>query len=275
MLRVLVTLSAGLTILVAISGDGKSEERELTFHSGDEFSKEFERQLARGFRPIDMAMYTEKQVSQMAVIWAKRQQPEFAVQTGLPVDQFEEKTNEYRDRGFRMVRVAADRAGTGFHFSGIWEKREEPVHVRVGFAAAKFETDQRQLIGEGCCPLHLTITSVNGMEYYSCVWDVAGEPKRELERGLTQTEVTRAITKRTRDGFRILQVCGYAVGATDRYAGVWEKSKGKEREVTVRQTATGLTRAIKRMQSKGLQPDRISVYPAGGQTRFAVVWEAE
>ena len=275
MLRVLATLSAVLAVLVAAAADGKSEERELTFQTGDDFQKDYESQLARGFRPIDMAVYSEKQVSRVAVIWANRQQPEFAVQVGATVEQFEEQSNEYRAKGFRMVRVAADRAGTGFRYSGIWEKRDEAVHVRVGFAAAKFETDQRELTAEGSCPLHLTITSVDGKEYYSCVWDVAGEPKRELERGLAQTEVTRAIPKRAKDGFRILQVCGYAAGTADRYACVWEKSEGPEREVTIRQTATGLLRSIKRMQMKGLQPDRISVYPVGGQARFAVVWKAE
>lgn len=272
MLKVFFTL---LGILSAAVIGAKAEDRELTFHTGNGFQKKYESQLARGFRPIDMAMFTEKQVSRVAVIWADRKQPEFLVLVGVPAEQLQEKTNEHRARGFRMVRLTADRAGTGFHFSGIWEKREEPVHVRTGFAAAKFEADQKQLFDEGSCPLHLTVTSVNGKDYYSCVWDVAGEPKRELERGLTQTEVTRLIPSRAKDGFRIRQVCGYAVGKADRYACVWEKSPGPEQQVTLRQTASGLTRTIKRMQAKNLLPDRISVYPAGGQTRFAVVWEAE
>jgi hypothetical protein len=272
MLRVVFTL---LGILAVAAAAGQAEDRELTFHSGGDFQKKYESQLARGFRPIDMAMFTEKQVSRLVVIWAARQQPDFVVLIGVPADQLQGKTAEHRAKGFRMVRLAADRAGPGFHFSGLWEKREESVHVRVGFAAEKFETEQQQLFKEGCCPLNLTVTSVNGKEYYSCLWDVIGEPKRELERGLTQLEVTRSIPKRAKDGFRIRQVCGYAVGKADRYACVWEKSQGPERQVTIRQTATGLTRSLKRMQAKGLQPDRISVYPAGGQTRFAVVWQAE
>lgn len=262
-------------VVLALAAVAAAEDRELTFHSGIEFAETYEKQVARGFRPIDMAMFTEKQTARLVVLWGKQLQPEFHVRVGLEVDEFQEKTNELRGMGFRLVRVAADRKGTGFNFSGIWEKREEPVHVRVGFATAKFESDSRQLISEGSCPLDLTVTSVNGMGYYSCVWDVAGEPKRELERGLTQTQVTRSIAKRAKDGFRIRQVCGYAVGRGDRYACVWEKSEGPKREVTIRQTQTGLVRGLKRMQAKGLQPDRISVYPAGGQTRFAVVWEEE
>jgi len=262
-------------ILLIAALDATAEDRELTFHSGTQFAVAYGRQRDRGFRPIDMAMYTEQQTGRLAVLWARRQQPEFHVQTGLSVSAFEAKTDELRALGFRMVRVAADRAGAGFHYGGIWEKRDQPVHVRVGFSTSNFETDLQRLSAEGSCPLHLTVSSVNGQGYYSCLWDIAGEPERELERGLTQTQVTRAISKRAKDGFRILQVCGYAFGKADRYACVWEKSEGSKREVTIRQTQTGLLRGLKRMQTRGFQPDRISVYPAGGQTRFAVVWEAE
>ena len=262
-------------VVLALAAVATAEDRELTFHSGIEFAETYEKQVARGFRPIDMAMFTEKQTARLVVLWGKQLQPEFHVHVGLPVDEFQEKTNELRGMDFRLVRVAADRKGTGFNFSGIWEKREEPVHVRVGFATAKFEGDSRQLISEGSCPLDLTVTSVNGLGYYSCVWDVAGEPKRELERGLTQTQIARTIAKRAKDGFRIRQVCGYAIGRADRYACVRENSEGPKREVTILQTQAGLVRGLKRMQAKGLQPGRISVYPAGGQMRFAVVWEEE
>ncbi|MBC8289479.1 MAG: hypothetical protein H8E37_04090 [Planctomycetes bacterium] len=273
MLKALLPVSV-MFIFVAVTA-ATAEDRELTFHSGTEFAAAYEKQIAQGFRPIDLAMFTEKQTARLAVLWAKRQQPEFHVQVGISVDDFQEKTNELRAKGFRMARVAADRAGANLNYSAIWEKSDEPVHVRVGFATAKFKADAKQLFSEGSCPLHLTVSSVNGAGYYSCLWDIAGEPKRELERDLTQTQVTRAIPKREKDGFRILQVCGYAVGKADRYACVWERSKGPMREVTIRQTQTGLVRALKRMQAKGLQPDRISVYPAGGQTRFAVVWDEE
>ena len=275
MLKSLCTVSASAILVLVAVADTTAEDRELTFHSGIEFAAAYTKQLDRGFRPIDMAMFTEKQTGRLAVLWAKRKLPGFHVQVGIPVDEFQEKNSELRAKGFRMVRVAADRAGASLNYSGIWEKRDEPVHVRVGMATAKFETDAKQLFSEDSCPLHLTVSSVNGTGYYSCLWDIAGEPRRELERDLTQTQVTRAISKRAKDGFRILQVCGYAAGKADRYACVWEKSEGPKREVTMRQTQTGLLRGLKRMQAKGLQPDRISVYPAGGQTRFAIVWEPE
>ena len=221
MLKALSSVCAALSLTAMAS----SEDRELTFHSGIEFAETYEKQVAHGFRPIDMAMFTEKQTARLVVVWGKQRQSEF--------------------------------------------------HVRVGFATAKFEGDSRQLISEGSCPLDLTVTSVNGMGYYSCVWDVAGEPRRELERGLTQTQIARTIAKRAKDGFRIRQVCGYAIGRADRYACVWENSEGPKREVTILQTQAGLVPGLKRMQAKGLQPGRISVYPAGGQMRFAVVWEEE
>jgi len=148
-LKALSSVCAALSLTAMAS----SEDRELTFHSGIEFAETYEKQVAHGFRPIDMAMFTEKQTARLVVVWGKQRQSEF--------------------------------------------------HVRVGFATAKFEGDSRQLISEGSCPLDLTVTSVNGMGYYSCVWDVAGEPRRELERGLTQTQIARTIAKRAKDGFRI------------------------------------------------------------------------
>ena len=149
MLKALSSVCAALSLAAVAS----SADRKLTFHSGIEFAETYEKQVARGFRPIDMAMFTEKQTARLVVFWGKQRQPEF--------------------------------------------------HVRVGFATAKFEGDSRQLISEGSCPLDLTVTSVNGMGYYSCVCDVTGEPRRELERGLTQTQIARTIAKRAKDGFRI------------------------------------------------------------------------
>ena len=58
MLKLLCTVSA-ILVLITVA-DARAEDRELTFHSGIEFAAAYTKQLDRGFRPIDLAMFTEK-----------------------------------------------------------------------------------------------------------------------------------------------------------------------------------------------------------------------
>ena len=40
-------------IVLSLAAVASAEDRELTFHSGIEFTETYEKQVARGFRPID------------------------------------------------------------------------------------------------------------------------------------------------------------------------------------------------------------------------------
>lgn len=251
------------------------EARELKLLTTQGFQREFDRQAARGFRPIDLALFTEQRTTRVAVIFAERSEPLFQVRVNVSAAEIQTAAKEFQPDGFQLVRVAVDPAGKELKYAGIWERRRTAAHVRLGFDPQQFNEARQKLKAEGSRPIDLVLNVVKGEKLYSAIWDGTAEPERVLESDLTSGEVTSAIERRQGDGFRLLDICGYPVGRSDRYACIWEKSDGPQQQVLMRQTSKGLTRVIKRLESQGFRPARVSAYRMGSGIRFAVVWDAK
>ena len=239
-----------------------------------EFQTEFDRRLRDGFRPIDVSLYSARRQTEMAWIWGKRSGPEFHVQTKLTAPELQKHAQEVQKTGFQLVRVSANALGTNVLYSGIWEKRRVPVHVRLGFDAKQFDDAHKTLTTRGSQPLQIHVVAVKGKQFFSGIWEDAKDTERVLETGLSHLALSKAVPKRAADGYRLRQVCGYPVGRGDRYGCVWEKRADGNQQLSLRLTQAGLAKATNEMQAEGFQPIQVSTYPQGGTNRFSVIWEA-
>jgi hypothetical protein len=78
---------------------------------------------------------------------------------------------------------------------------------------------------------------------------------------------------RSGDGYRLVQINGYAVGGEVRYAALWDKRSGPARVERHGLTSRELETLIADRSGEGYRLIHISGYAAGGEVRYAAIWE--
>src|ERR1051326_4888911 len=95
----------------------------------------------------------------------------------------------------------------------------------------------------------------------------------EARHGLTAAQYQATFDDMLRRGYRLIDVSGYAVGAEERYAAIWEQSPGPAWSARHGLSADQYQAAFDDHARQGYRPVRVSSWSLNGQPRFAAIWE--
>ncbi|HEY2838107.1 MAG TPA: hypothetical protein VGJ26_03090, partial [Pirellulales bacterium] len=162
------------------------------------------------------------------------------------------------------------------HFPAIWVKPGGSDFVaRHGLSAQEYQEQFDQLVGRrGYCLTDVSGYEVAGQARYAAIWEKKDCTAFVAHVGLTPQQYQQEFDQLIGDGFRLKLVDGYTVGGEDRYATIWDKSPGPAFVARHGMTAGDLEQQLDQLVGQqGYCLTDVSGYEAGGQERYAALWE--
>ncbi len=274
-LRVLsvgLILTVSGTTTVSVAGPPREMTLDMEF---DEFEKEFDRQIARGFRLLDVSIYQVGTRDLYSAIWEERSDPAIAWRHGMQRDGLKEKTEELAADRYGLIYIEGKGGGGREKWAGIWEPCTGLFpQVWLGMNSVEFKQKYDELAADGFQITSLSAYELQGRLLLAGLWNKGDEfPEAVFDANLTARQLAAAIRRKVDDGFRISRLSACLVNGQDRYSCLWKKLDGPTQDVRVGMSAAALKRFRRQMKLKGLQPIQVSVFARGNQMRYAVVWE--
>lgn len=108
---------------------------------------------------------------------------------------------------------------------------------------------------------------------YAAYWERSGGPAWIARHGLTSAQYQQEFDRLLRQGYRPVQVSGYAMGNQDFYAAIWEQRQDVPWAARHGLTSAQYQQAFNDLTRQGYRLVHVSGYGVGGQDRYAAIWE--
>ncbi|HSE42271.1 MAG TPA: serine hydrolase [Acidobacteriota bacterium] len=95
----------------------------------------------------------------------------------------------------------------------------------------------------------------------------------QARHGLSATQYQNEFNSMVSQGYRLIDVCGYAINGTDNYAAIWEQSPGPDWQARHGLSSADHQSLFNSLPKQGYRPISVSGYFVGGSVRYASLWE--
>ncbi|BDB24273.1 TIR domain-containing protein [Cupriavidus sp. P-10] len=112
-----------------------------------------------------------------------------------------------------------------------------------------------------------------GEPRFATIWEMRQGPAWQARHALTAEELQHAEDTLAGQGYRLVDLSGYAVGGQARYAAIWQKTAGPDQKTRHGLTADQYQQEFNRLVDQGYRPVHVVGYAVGDQVRFAAIWE--
>lgn len=172
-----------------------------------------------------------------------------------------------------MATPLAARA-SGDHYAAIWAKTGPKNWVaRHGMTSAQYQAEFNKFVGQGMRLVEVDGYEDNGKARYAAIWNKQPTPPWQARHGMTSAQYQAEFDKLVGQGYRLVWVNGYTVKGEDRYAAIWEKSRGPQWVARHRMTSAQYQAEFNKLVQKGFRLVLVSGYAIGNKARYAAIWE--
>jgi hypothetical protein len=193
---------------------------------------------------------------------------------GMSHDEFQRAFNELGPQGFVPAEISALEVDGRVRYDAVW--RQEPT-VRWqswhGVSGAVLQQKLDELTPQGFVPVVLVGYATRDGTRFAGVWRREGGAPWAARFDMDREGLVRQVENRKNEGFVPVSISGYAVDGQTRYAAIWRRRPGATWESRSDLTAAEYQAWFDRLTPQGYVPVDVSVYPIGGQMRFAAIWE--
>ncbi len=148
-----------------------------------------------------------------------------------------------------------------------------PWVARHNLSPGQYQAAFKQFTSAG-----LRLTSVSGYVTagklrYAALWRKLDGPPWVARHGMSSGAYQKAFDDNAKAGLRLVFVSGYEVGATDRYAAIWEKRDGPAYVARHRLSAAAYQTLFDDLTKKGYRLVHVSAYTKRRAPRYAAIFE--
>ena len=175
---------------------------------------------------------------------------------------------------FNPLVIHRDEAGGTPHFATLWIKSADTAWMAINTqddASYREAFDKYRLRGYRLRRINAFQTK-NGMRY-AAIWQLASGPQWQASHGMTLAQFDEASAQNAQQGYRLsyIDACGTQDGA--RYSAIWEHADGPAMEAATALTDAEYRQKFAALTAQGFRVRQISSYAAGGESRFAAIFE--
>ena len=236
---VFYSAAANATILKDEKNLGWVSKQDLT---SSQFFSEFTKYKKKGYMMIDVDAYRVNGSLRYSMIWRKNTDGRaWAEHRNLTSSQYSEKWNDYKNRGYRPLDIAAYQGGSSTLFAGIWVKNKEKIawasyRNLTGTRYGEIFADRRNA-GYRLVDMEAYETSA-GLRY-SAIWykNVDNIPWLQL-RNMTRSTYQEQVNLKSDQGYTVVDYEAYPTSNGTRYAAIWEKKPGYATQVRTNRSKT-------------------------------------
>jgi hypothetical protein len=171
--------------------------------------------------------------------------------------------------------VALSRFST--RFAAIWESAGGTAYqARHGLDANAYQQTFNQLHAAGFRPVTVAGYSEGRDARFAGVWQPdAHQAAWDARHGLTAADYQATFSSLTGQGYRLTDVCGYAINGSPRYIALWERRAGPDWQAHHGMGWQQYQQMLTDLDSQGYVLTHVSGYRVGVGVQFAGIWEKQ
>ncbi|HEY2293616.1 MAG TPA: serine hydrolase [Thermoanaerobaculia bacterium] len=194
---------------------------------------------------------------------------------GLTPAQYQSTFDGLVKQGYRLKCVSGYISG-GERYAALWVKEPGPAwQARSGLSAADYQKTSDDLAKQGYRPTWVSAHEAGPALHFEGIWEKQSGPAWEARHNLTADQYQQTFDSLTKQGYRPIQVSGYASGGSARYAAIFEKSSGPAWQARHAMTAAQFQKAFDDLTQQGYRLKDVSGYNLGGTDLYAAIWEKQ
>lgn len=211
-----------------------------------------------------------------AAVWEKRPGPIWMGGHEMTAATYQSQFDTLTKSGYRPIDISPFGAGNEAFFAAIWEKKNSPPWVaRHGMTAAAYQDEVNKGLKFGYRPTRVRGYEINGEDRYAAIWVMKPGTDWIARHGMTAAAYQDEFTKHAQQGYRLIDISGYAVGGQERYAAIWEKKRGAEWMARHAMSPADYQQEFTKQTARGFRPVRVCGYRAGNKELYAAIWEKQ
>jgi CubicO group peptidase (beta-lactamase class C family) len=241
-----------------------------------QYQAEFNSLVGQGYRLVEVSGYGVGSQALYAAIWDKAAGPAWEAHHGMTSSDYQTRFNQLVGQGFRLRQVSGYAVGNQDFYAAVWDKSPGPAwEAHHGMTSTAYQARFNQLVGQGFRLRQVSGYSVGNQDFYAAIWDKSPGPAWEAHHGMTSADYQTRFNQLVGQGYRLVNVSGYSVGGTDRYAAIWEKAPGPRWEAHHRMNSDQYQGQFDQLVDQGYRLDWVSGYAIGGVPSYAALWHSE
>ena len=206
--------------------------------------------------------------------WDKDAPVAWTARHGLTNAGYQKTFDEMAAQGFRLRSVSGYDVGGKDHYAAIWDKSAgAPYVARHNLSSADYQAQFDQLLSLGYRLRMVNGYGVNGSARFAALWEKVGGPAWSARHNLTSDDYQTIFNQMQQQGYRLRWVSTYAVGGSDRYAAIWDKSTGPAWQARHRMEEAAFRVHSQQMIAQGYDLICAGAASMGGKDYYAGLWE--
>jgi hypothetical protein len=187
---------------------------------------------------------------------------------------YQAKFNQYVGEGYRLREVNGYGANGQPHYAAIFEKSGGPAWIaRHGMSSSVYQAEFNDRVKEGYRLVEVSGYTINGEPHYAAIFDKSAGAAWVARHGMSSSQYQQEFTKRVSEGYRLRQVCGYAVGNEAQYAAIFDKSAGPAWIARHDMDSAAYQAEFNARVKEGYRLRQISGYAVGNEARYAAIFD--
>jgi hypothetical protein len=230
---------------------------------------------------VATAFWENKTVSQVAcgpgryaAIWEQREGPPLQARHGIAAGIYQQVFDLFTSQGYRLKDLNGFTATGQDRYSVVGEQSAgPPMQVHHGLSAAQYQQTFDALVAQGYRLTCVSGYGGAGQDRYAAIWEQRDGPPWQARHGLNAAQYQQVFDQLAAEGYRLVHVSGYDVGAGDRYAAIWEQREGPPWHARHGLNAGQYQQVFDQLVAQGYRLLRVCGHGSAGNARFAAIWE--
>jgi CubicO group peptidase (beta-lactamase class C family) len=148
-----------------------------------------------------------------------------------------------------------------------------PWQARHGLTPEAYQKSFDALAKQGYRLTEVSGYADGNQPRYAAIWEKLSGPAWAARHGLSATQYQAEFDKLAKQGFRLKEISGYAVGGKPQYAAIWEKAAGPAWVARHGLTAAQYQAEFDKLVKQGYRLKEVSGTGVGNQAVYAAIWE--
>jgi len=189
----------------------------------DEFGTYINEMKDRGYAPVNISAVTHFNSPRISSIWRKANINDWACWYGMNQQSFIDKITDFNNRQLSPIDITVWNEDGEARFAAIWQKLEYEGVIEIGIGADELKTKIVDWDKKGYSPRDLNGYSLNGVTYYTCIFDRKPKGILSISYGLTEAAFQEQFDRLTPLGYYPIDVNYFNDNGTIKCNGIWAK----------------------------------------------------
>jgi len=240
-----------------------------------QFQVAFDDLARQGYRPKCVSIYFRNASKYYTSLWVK-DGPGWLALFDIPASEYQGKWDELSRRGYRPSWINGYDASGVDEFVMIWLKGDGRAwHSHHGLMGDELQQKLNAYSQQGYRPVHIGGYQSNGVAKYTAIWEEGTGEAWTARWGLSRAEYSQAFDLLRQQGYRPVDVSGYEVAGSARYAAIFQERHGESWYAYNQLTRSELQAKLDELGHSGFHPVELSGYNLGDKEFYTGVWQQD